>query len=258
MKVEASEDGSGGGLIPCFFQRQLTNPTTMPDGTNLKVRLVRRTLLSLILLPAVLFWAAGTLKFWQGWAFLVLSLGFPIGMTVYFYKRDPEMLARRMLIREKVSAQKIIMLLLRLLYLYALIFAGWDYRSGWTRTNTGPVPWWLTLLALAIILGCNFWFVSVMKANRFAASIIQVEAGQTIAAAGPYRLVRHPMYLGVIVTWLATPLALGSEVTLPVFALIIPIIIFRLLNEENMLRRELPGYAEYCRHNRCRLIPFVW
>jgi protein-S-isoprenylcysteine O-methyltransferase Ste14 len=96
-----------------------------------------------------------------------------------------------------------------------------------------------------------------MKANRFAASIIQVEAGQTIAAVGPYRLVRHPMYLGVIVTWLATPLALGSDITLPVFALVIPIIIFRLLNEENMLRRELPGYAEYCRHNRCRLIPFV-
>jgi protein-S-isoprenylcysteine O-methyltransferase Ste14 len=230
----------------------------MPDGTHLKARLSRRTLLGLLILPIVLFWAAGTLEFWQGWSFLVLSLGFLIGMTVYFYKHDPELLARRMLTKEKVSAQKIIMLLLRLLYLYALIFAGWDYRSGWTRTNTGPVPWWLTLLALAVILGGNFWFVSVLKANRFAASIIQVEAGQTIAVVGPYRFVRHPMYSGVIVTWLATPLALGSYVTLPVFALIIPIIIFRLLNEEKMLRRELSGYARYCHHHHYRLIPLVW
>jgi protein-S-isoprenylcysteine O-methyltransferase Ste14 len=230
----------------------------MPDGTSLKVKLVRRSLLGLLVLPTVLFFSAGTLKFWQGWAFLVLSLGFSIGMTVYFYKRDPELLARRMLTKEKVGVQKIIMLLLRLLYLYALIFAGWDYRSGWTRTNTGSVPWWLTLLALAVILGGNFWFVSVLKANRFAASIIQVEAGQTIAAIGPYRFVRHPMYSGVIVIWLATPLALGSYVTLPVFALVIPIIIFRLLNEEKMLRRELSGYAGYCRHHHYRLIPLVW
>src|SRR5271170_7070146 len=133
----------------------------MPDGTSLKIKLVRRILLSLLLLPALLLFSAGTLNFWQGWAFLVLSLGFPIGMTVYFYKRDPQLLARRMLTKEKISAQNIIMLLLRVLYLYALIFAGWDYRSGWTRNNTGPVPWWLTLLALAVILGCNFWFVLV-------------------------------------------------------------------------------------------------
>ncbi len=230
----------------------------MPDETNLKARLVRRTLLGLLFLPAMLFLSAGTLKFWQGWAFLVSSLGFSIGSTIYFYQHDPQLLARRMLTREKRGAQKIIMLLLRVLYLYAFILAGWDYRSGWTRTTTGPVPWWLTFLALAIILGGNLLIISVLKANRFAASIIQIEAGQTIADVGPYRLVRHPMYLGVILIWLATPLALGSYVTVPAFALIIPIIIFRLLNEEKMLRPELPGYAEYCQRTPCRLIPFVW
>jgi protein-S-isoprenylcysteine O-methyltransferase Ste14 len=230
----------------------------MPDQTNLKVRLVRRILFGLLLLPTILFLSAGTLKFWQGWAFLVSSLGFSIGSTIYFYQYDPQLLARRMLTREKRGAQKIIMLLLRVIYLCAFILAGWDYRSGWTRTNIGPVPWWLTLLALAVILGGNFLFVSVLKANRFAASIIQIEAGQTIADIGPYRLVRHPMYLGVILIWLATPLALGSYVTVPAFALIIPIIIIRLLNEEKMLRPELPGYAEYCQRTPCRLIPFVW
>lgn len=230
----------------------------MPDATDLKVRLVRRMLLTLLLVPTLLFWSAGTFNFWQGWAFLILALGFPIGMMVYFYQHDPEILARRTLTREKLGAQKIIMLLLRVLYVYALISAGWDYRSGWTRTHTGPVPWWLTLLALVVIAGGNFWFVAVLKANRFASSIIQVESGQTIAAAGPYRFVRHPMYSSVIATWLATPLALGSVVTLPLFALIIPLLICRLLNEEKLLRRDLPGYDEFCRHNRYRLIPFVW
>lgn len=236
----------------------MTKPTPTQGATNLKAKLVRRMLLTTLVLAALLFWSAGTPHFWQGWAFLAVSVGLPIGTTVYFYKHDPETLARRMLTRENVRAQKIIMLLLRVLYFYALIFAGWDFRAGWTHTKTGPVPWWLSVLALAVMLGGNVWFVAVLSANRYASSIIQVESGQTLAATGPYRLVRHPMYLGIIANWLATPLALGSVVTLPLFALVIPLIIGRLLNEEKWLRRDLSGYSEYCRQHRYRLIPFVW
>jgi protein-S-isoprenylcysteine O-methyltransferase Ste14 len=98
----------------------------------------------------------------------------------------------------------------------------------------------------------------VMKANTFAASTIRVEARQTVISGGPYSVVRHPMYLGGIVMFLATPLALGSYVSLPVFALVIPLYIFRLLNEEKVLREELVGYPEYCSRTRSRLIPFVW
>ena len=97
-----------------------------------------------------------------------------------------------------------------------------------------------------------------MKANPFAASVIQVEARQTIADTGPYRLIRHPMYAGTIVLWFALPLALGSLVALPAFVLLIPLFILRLLNEEKILRRDLPGYAEFCQRTRYRLIPFVW
>jgi protein-S-isoprenylcysteine O-methyltransferase Ste14 len=215
-------------------------------------------LVLLVILPVVLFFPAGTVKFWQGWAFLVVSLLAPILMTVYFHRRDPQLLERRLLRREKISAQKFLMLLMKLLYVSALMIAGLDYRLGWTRTATGPVPAWLTVLALAVMLAGHFWFVWVLEANRFAASVIQIEAGQVIAAGGPYRFVRHPMYLGGVVSWLAAPLALGSFVTLPFFALVIPLLVFRLLNEEKMLRRDLPGYAEYCQRTRHRLIPFVW
>ena len=77
-------------------------------------------------------------------------------------------------------------------------------------------------------------------------------------SSGPYRLIRHPMYAGMCAMWLFTPLALGSYFTLPAFALLIPLILLRLLNEEKVLRQELPGYAEYCLRTRFRLVPFIW
>jgi protein-S-isoprenylcysteine O-methyltransferase Ste14 len=97
-----------------------------------------------------------------------------------------------------------------------------------------------------------------MKVNSFASRTVQVEAGQTVISSGPYRFVRHPMYFGALVYYLPTPLALGSFIALPVFALLIPLLVFRLLNEEKVLRQELPGYAEYCLRTRFRLLPFVW
>jgi protein-S-isoprenylcysteine O-methyltransferase Ste14 len=126
------------------------------------------------------------------------------------------------------------------------------------RMLFGQVPWWVSVAALAVIMGSDLWFVAVLKANSFATSVIQVETGQTLAAKGPYQMVRHPMYLGMIVRWLVTPLALGSLVAVPVFCALIPLFSWRLLNEENFLKRELPGYLDYCQRTPWRLIPFVW
>jgi len=135
---------------------------------------------------------------------------------------------------------------------------GLDHRLGWSRTCLAPVPWWLTWLALLAYAGSYFLLIPVCNANRFAASIIQIEAGQTVADRGPYRLVRHPMYSVSLLIWLWIPLALGSFVVLPAVAVIVPVLVLRLLNEEKMLRRELPGYVDYCQRTRYRLIPLVW
>jgi len=236
----------------------LTNPTTKPDGRSLGFRLIRRGLFGLLVLGALVFGSAGTLKFWQGWAFLVVNFTVTFGFCAYFYKHDPQLLERRMLRKEKIGAQKIIMLMGKLLSVPLYMLPGFDHRFGWSRGSTGPVPWWLTLLALLLVPAGYLVFFWVLKTNRFAAAIIQVEAGQTVTDTGLYHLVRHPLYSGGIVLWLAVPLVLGSFVALPAFALSIPLIVFRLLNEEKFLRRELPGYAEYCRQTRYRLIPFVW
>ncbi len=220
--------------------------------------MVRIGFVGQLVLAIVLFFSAGTLKFWQAWTFMIVNLAATLLFCIYFYKRDPQLLERRMLRKEKVGAQKFIMLLLKLVAAASYALCGFDDRFGWSRDWLAPVPWWLTLLALALYLVCYLLFIPVMNANRFAATVIQVEAGQTVAASGPYLLVRHPMYSVSLGIWLCLPLALGSFVVLPIAALMIPILVFRLLNEEKFLRRELPGYAEYCQHTRYRLIPFVW
>jgi protein-S-isoprenylcysteine O-methyltransferase Ste14 len=108
-----------------------------------------------------------------------------------------------------------------------------------------------------VFLGYLFIFL-VFRENSYASRIIEVEAGQRVISSGPYALVRHPMYLGFIVMFLFTPLALGSYWALPVFLLTPVFLVFRIRNEEEVLARDLPGYAEYRQKVRYRLIPLVW
>jgi protein-S-isoprenylcysteine O-methyltransferase Ste14 len=201
----------------------------------------------------MLFIPAGSFRFWQAWAYLGILFVPSLFAFVYFYKHDPKLIERRSLFKEKVREQKRIMILIYVTWLVVYLLPGFDHRYGWSR-----LPLWLTALSQVFVFsGCLtiFW---VTKVNRFAARIIQVEAGQTVISDGPYRVVRHPMYLGMCVMWLFTPLALGSYFTLPAFALFIPLVVLRLLNEEEVLRQELPGYSEYCSRTPFRLVPLVW
>ncbi len=233
-------------------------PSSAGVSTGVIAKLFYHTVWTLLVVSACVFIPARTLDFWQGWAFVAMSVALPIGVGIYFYKRDPQAIARRLQRQEQIGLQKILITLAKILYVCVLILCGFDFRFGWTRAHFGAVPWWISGLALVFIATGDIWFVAVLKANSFASSTIRVEAGQPIAAGGPYRIVRHPMYLGMIVTWLAMPLALGSLVVFPLACLIVPIFALRLLNEEKFLGRELPGYSAYCQQTRWRLIPFVW
>jgi protein-S-isoprenylcysteine O-methyltransferase Ste14 len=223
-----------------------------------KLKLVLRSCVGLITSAAILFLPAGSLRFWQAWVFLFLLFVPGISSFLYFSKHDPTLIQRRLQTREKISEQKRLVGLLKLLLMGAFFLPGFDYRFGWSRTYLSAVPLWLEVLSQALILGSSVFVLWVMKTNTFAASTVQVEAGQSVISIGPYSVVRHPMYLGAIIMLLATPLALGSYVALPVFALVIPFFVLRLLNEEKLLCADLVGYPEYCAHTRSRLIPFVW
>lgn len=214
-------------------------------------------LLGQVLLALVVFYPAGTVRYWQGWAFMaVMSLhNF---FLLYFYKHQPQLLGRRLLRKETLFAQKIVLILLKYVTGSTVALSALDFRLGWSRQLIAPVPVWLTVLALLVIVVCQVLIFRVMQSNAFAASVIRIEDGQTIAEDGPYRRVRHPMYAVWCVQWLFVPLGLGSFVALPIGALVTPVFVWRLLNEENLLRRDLPGYAEYCERTKERLAPYVW
>jgi len=226
---------------------------------SLRAKLVVRLCLVLIVGAALVFIPAGSWKYWQGWAFLALTFIPSILAYLYFYKHDPELMERRLQSKEKVREQKLLITVSKPLFLAAFLLPGLDYRWGLSpRTFLGAVPLWLTLLALDLVLGGFLFVFWVLKVNTFASRTIQVEAGQNVISTGPYAMVRHPMYSGSLMMWLATPLELGSYIAWPAFALLIPFYVIRLLNEEKVLRQELPGYSEYCLHTHFRLVPFVW
>ena len=109
------------------------------------------------------------------------------------------------------------------------------------------------LVAIGFLI--NFF---VFKENTFASAIIEVGTGQKVISTGPYALVRHPMYIGWLVTFLGVPLALGSWWGLFTIVPITLVIVWRLLDEETFLAKELPGYSEYRNAVRYRLVPFIW
>jgi len=207
---------------------------------------------------AMLFVPAGTWRFWQGWTFLAVAFTFVLFTFSYFYKHDRPLLERRLRGKEKIGEQKRLVRLLKLVFFVIFLLPGFDHRLGWSRTLLGAVPPWLSLVSDVLVLGGLLLIFWVMKVNSFASRTIEVMSGQRVISSGPYAVVRHPLYLGSLVIWLSAPLALGSYVAWPAFALLTPFYVYRLLNEEKFLRRELPGYGEYCLRTRFRLVPCVW
>ena len=220
---------------------------------SLKAKLAVRFLLGFPVLAALLFVPAGSFNFWQGWVLMMIWVTFALSFCGYFYKHDPQLLERRLQRKETVGEQKLIMKFVAVTLLIGFLLATLDHRFGWSHP-----PVWLTILSQAFVVGGYLMVFWALKTNSFAASTIRVEPGQPVISTGPYGFVRHPMYLGINLMFLFMPLALGSYFALPVFALLIPLIILRLLNEEKVLRQELPGYTEYCLHTRFRLVPLLW
>ena len=225
---------------------------------SLRGRALRQLCKSLAFFASTLFLPAWSLRFWQAWLFLVLTSGFWIFFFVDLLKHDPKLLERRLQAKELQAEQRLSQKLFSAVLCVAFILAGLDFHFGWSRKWLGSVPVAVVVAAQALVVA-GYWLVFwVMKTNSFAGSTIQVEAEQTVIHGGPYALVRHPMYLGMALTALGAPLALGSYIAAPVFALFIPVLIYRLIHEERTLRRDLPGYAEYCERTEFRLVPWVW
>lgn len=206
-----------------------------------------------LFIGALFFLPAGTLNYWQAWLYLGV-LFFPMMVIVaYLIMRSPDLLARRMQFKEKDPTQKRVVEWSGVFLLLVFGLPGFDIRFGWSN-----VPAVISLVAeVCVIIGYG-WIVWVFLTNRYAGRTIGVEAGQEVITTGPYAWVRHQMYLGDILMYVFSPIALGSYwAVLPAFAMV-GVFILRLRNEEALLLRELPGYRAYTEQVPYRLVPNVW
>jgi len=249
-----TESRSQPQAVECGAAAPAKSPAAMPLAGTVALRFV----LIFAIASAIVFFPAGTLRFWQGWALLAAFFLPTLCGFAYLLFSDPEVVRRRLETKEPVAQQKRLMRWFKPAFLVAFLIPGFDFRWGWSRNLLVPVPLWLTVLALLLVVSGFVFVFWVVQVNRFAASTIRVEVGQQVISNGPYALVRHPLYSGSALLFLSMPLALGSWVALPFFALLLPFYTLRLLNEEKLLRAELPGYTEYCQKTRYRLVPLVW
>ncbi len=233
-------------------------PNATRQATGLGGKIALRFCVFLCCYGLLVFLPAGTWHFWRAWAFLAVSFLPAVLFFLVLAATDPETVRRRLENKEPVDLQRNLIRYFQVVFVAVLALPGLDHRFGWTARLAGPIPGWLSLIADGFALAgmmLAFWTVQV---NRFAARTIRVEAGQEVISTGPYRWVRHPMYSGSILFVLAMPIALGSLVASPFFALLIPFYVVRLLNEEKLLVKDLAGYSDFCQRTRYRLVPFVW
>ncbi len=206
-----------------------------------------------IIISALLFIPAGSIKFWNAWLFMGVLFIPMLFVIVYLITRDPELLFKRMNTNEKEKTQKKVVLLTSIIFLSAFIISGLDYRFQWSSV---PLP--VVVISAIIVLTGYILFFMVMRQNSYASRVVEIQEKQKVIDSGLYGIVRHPMYSAAILIFMFMPLVLGS------FYALIPLIIFplqmstRMKNEEFILEKGLDGYIEYKKKVRYKIIPFLW
>jgi protein-S-isoprenylcysteine O-methyltransferase Ste14 len=223
------------------------------DVARLKRVMLVRVPAALAVLLALWLTAAGTTRYWQAWAMAGTFLALLFLVGTYYLRTDPDFLVHRMQVREKEAAQKRVIRIWTPLTIALILLPAFDTRFGWSR-----VPDAVCVAGLLLMLAAYAFVIWVFRTNRYASRTIEVQAGQTVISSGPYAVVRHPMYAAQFVMFPALIVALGSWWAAAASVLIVVPIVLRIRNEEEVLRRELPGYADYCARVRYRLLPGVW
>ena len=224
----------------------------MPRNQLIKT-VLSRLLMALPMFMLFFFLPAGTWNYWQAWVYLAI-LFIPMFFAMfYLLKNNPELLERRMRMKEKRSGQKQVVGISLIFLLLAFLLPGFDKRFGWSI-----VPIEVVVAAQICVLAGYLIVFRVMQINSFASRVIEVAPEQRVIDTDLYAIVRHPMYMGAMVLYVMSPLALGSYWSVIPALGMIPILVARIKDEELMLEKELPGYLEYKKKTKYRLIPYVW
>src|SRR5208283_3660590 len=209
-----------------------------------------------VLMGLLIFIPAGTIDYWQAWVYLFVFIGASLLTTLYLMKKDPALLNRRMRggpTAEKRRTQKLIMLCTSICFIALLVVPALDHRFRWSAMLLSCV------IVGDVLVAIGFYFIFlVYKENTFSSATIEVAEDQKVISTGPYAVVRHPMYASAFLYLVGTSFALGSFWGLLALLAMMPFLIWRLYDEESFLAGNLPGYTEYQKKVRHRLIPFIW
>ena len=220
---------------------------------ELFVRGISRFLAGLLIVGLLLFLSAGTFRYPQAWL-LIGILFVPMFIAgLIMMKKNPELLRKRLNVNEKESEQRSVIFLSGIMFLAAFILAGLSFRFGWLM-----LPFTVSIIFAIVFLAAYALYAEVLRENTYLSRTVEVQEDQKVISTGLYGVVRHPMYMVTVLLFLSMPLVLGSLISFVVTLCYIPIIVKRIRNEEQVLEKGLPGYEDYKKKVRYRLIPFVW
>ena len=220
---------------------------------NLLFQALTKYLAGLLLVGLLLFLPAGTLAYPQGWLFCALLFLPMLVLGVVLYLKAPGLLEKRLRSKENQTAQKQVIGVSLLMFVGGFLLAGLDFRFGWST-----VPFWVTAAASVLLLASYGLYGEVMRENAWLSRTVEVQEGQQVVSTGLYGIVRHPMYAVTTVLFLSIPLVLGSWISFFVFLLYPGLMVKRIQNEEALLVESLPGYSDYRKKVKYRMIPFIW
>ncbi|HOT58549.1 MAG TPA: isoprenylcysteine carboxylmethyltransferase family protein [Spirochaetales bacterium] len=207
----------------------------------------------IFMLSLLLLLPAGTVFYWNAWLLIgILFIPmFIVGIILMF--RNPELLRKRLKVKEKETEQKSVIILGGLMFICGFIVAGLDYRYQWS-----VLPKWLVIVATVIFFAGYLMYAEVLRENRYLSRTVEIQESQKVIDTGLYAIVRHPMYTSTILLFLSLPLVLGSLSSFVIFLMYPLIVIKRIKNEEEVLEKGLTGYSDYKKQIKYKVIPFVW
>lgn len=214
---------------------------------------VLKYLAGVLAVGLLVFLPAGTLRFPCGWLLMGILFLPMLLMGIVLFLRAPELLEKRLGAKEKQEAQKTVVRLSGLMFLAGFVLCGLDFRFRWLT-----LPRFVPIAAAAVFLAGYALYAEVLRENSYLSRTVHVQEGQKLIDTGLYGIVRHPMYLATVLMFAAVPLVLGSLIALPVFLIYPALMVLRIRNEEQVLAEGLPGYADYCKKVKYRLLPFIW
>jgi protein-S-isoprenylcysteine O-methyltransferase Ste14 len=220
--------------------------------------LVAQSIALFLVLALALFAPAGTLAWPVGWLYLVLFLGFYLGVSAWLYRHNPGLLEERSRLSraDQKGWDKVLFPVLLTLVLAWLVFISVDA----VRFHWSPEPVWLQVVGTLVLL-CSFYlFFLTFRENSYLSTVVRVqtERGHCVISTGPYRYVRHPMYAGFLLFMTGTPLLLGSWYGALLGLAFMLALARRAVLEERTLLAALPAYADYMAQVQYRFVPYVW